>query len=112
MPTMFAVIAQEESEPKLLSTANPTMAHPLLDPLFVPQFPKKKLFQCTLWAKKEDAPVPEADFIQVPSHIHGSTKVQGYKKYTTTPAKSNGSKAGLCSIGKHFAHQVSEGSCQ
>ena len=82
---MFAVITQEESEPKLLSNANPIMAHPLC----VPRFPKKRLFQCKLWAKKEDAPVPEPDFINVPSHIHGSTKVQGYKKYTT-PAKSNG----------------------
>jgi hypothetical protein len=49
MPTMIAVITQEESEPKLLPNANPTMAPSLLDPLFVPpQFPKKKLLQSKL----------------------------------------------------------------
>ena len=91
MPTMIAVITQEEPEPKLLRNANPTMAPPLLDPLFVPQFPKKKLLQSKLWAKKEDSPAPEPDFIQVATHNRGYTKVQGYKKYTT-PAKSHGKK--------------------
>jgi hypothetical protein len=58
MSTNIAVITQEESEPKLLPNANPTMALPFLDPLFVPQFPKKKLLQMKLWAKQDDAPLP------------------------------------------------------
>jgi len=69
---------------------NPTMAPPVWDTFLVPQIPKK-LLQSKLWAKKEDASVPEPGFIQVPSHIRGSSKVQGYKKHTT-PAKSNGNK--------------------
>ena len=38
-----------------------------------------------------DTPVPESDFIQVLTHIRGSSKVQGYKYYTT-PAKPHGNK--------------------
>jgi hypothetical protein len=92
MPTIIAVITQEESEPKLLLNANPTMALPVLAPLFVPpQVPKKKLFQMKLWAEQEDAPAPEPDLIQVPTHYRGSSKVQGYK-YSKTPAKSHGNK--------------------
>jgi hypothetical protein len=91
MPTNIAVITQEESEPKHLPNANPTMALPFLDPLFVPKFPKKKLLQMKLWAKQDDAPAPEPDFIQVLTHIRGSSKVQGYKYYTT-PSKSHGNK--------------------
>ncbi len=89
MPT--AVITQEESEPKLLPNANPTPALPFLEPLFVPQFPKKKLLQMKLWAKQDDTPAPEPDFIQVPTHNRGFSKVQGYKYYTT-PSKSHGNK--------------------
>jgi hypothetical protein len=48
MPTMIAVITQEEFEPKILSNTNLTMALPLLHPFFVPQFPKKKLLQMKL----------------------------------------------------------------
>ena len=91
MPTMFAVITQEESEPKLLPNANPTMAPQLLDTSFLPQFPKKKLLQSKLWAKIEDAPAPEPDFIQVPSHICGSSSIRDHRRYTT-PAKSHGNK--------------------
>jgi hypothetical protein len=76
---MIAVITLEESEPKLLPNAIPTMALPFLAPLFVPQFPKKKLFQMKLWAEQDDAPAPEPDLIQVPTHNCGSSKVQGYK---------------------------------
>jgi hypothetical protein len=71
---MITVITQEKSKPKLLLNANPTMALPFLDPLFVPQFPKKKLLQMKLWAKKDDAaPAPEPNFIQVPSYNRGSS---------------------------------------
>jgi hypothetical protein len=87
MPTNIAVITQEEFEPKLLSKANLTMAIPFLDPLFVPKLPKKKFHQMKLWAKQDDAPAPEPHFIQVLSHNRGSSKVQGYKYYTT-PSKS------------------------
>jgi hypothetical protein len=45
MPTNIAVITQEEFEPKLLPKANPTMAIPFLDPLFVPKLPQKKFLQ-------------------------------------------------------------------
>jgi hypothetical protein len=91
MPTMIAVITQEDSEPKLLSNANPTMALPLLDPLFVLQFSKKKIFQRKLCAKKDDAPAPEPDFIKVPSHNCGSSSVRDHRRYTAT-AKSHGKK--------------------
>ena len=70
---------------------NPTMAFPFLDTFLVPQIPERKLLQKTLWAKKEDTPAPEPDFTQVATHKRGSTKVQGYKKYTT-PAQSHGKK--------------------
>ena len=40
-----------------------------------------------LWAKQDDTPAPEPDFIQVLTHNHGFSKVQGYKYYTT-PARS------------------------
>ena len=93
MPTMFAVITQEDSEPKLLPNANPTVPPPpLLDPSFVPQFPKKKLLQSKWWAKIEDAPAPEPDFIQVPSHIRGSSSVRDHRRYTTPANKSHGKK--------------------
>ena len=91
MPTNIAVITQEEPEPKLPPNANPTMAFPLLAPLFVPQVPKKKLFQMKLWAEQDDAPAPEPDFIQVFFHNCGSSKVQGYKYYTT-PSKYHGNQ--------------------
>ena len=91
MPTMIAMITQEESEPKLLPGANLTMALPFLDSLFLPQFPKKKLLQMKLWAKKDDAPAPELNFIQIPSHNRGSSSVRGHRRYTT-PAKSHGNK--------------------
>jgi hypothetical protein len=91
MPTMIAVITQEESEPKLLPPANPTMALPFSDTSFVPQFPKKKLVQKTLWAKKDDAPAPEPDFIEVPSHNRGSSSVRDHRRYTV-PAKFHGNK--------------------
>jgi hypothetical protein len=92
MPTNIAVITQEEPEPKLPPNANPTMAFPLLAPLFVPpQVPKKKLFQMKLWAEQDDAPAPEPDLIKVPTHNCGSSKVQGYKYYKT-PAKSHDNK--------------------
>ena len=61
---------------------NPTMSLPFLE---------RKLLQSTLWAKKEDAPAPEPDFIQVDAHKRGYTKVQGYKKYPT-PAQTHGNK--------------------
>ena len=89
MPTNIAVITQDEFEPKLLPKANLTMAIPFLDPLFVPKLPQKKFLQIKLWAKKDDAPAPEPHFIQVLSHNRGSSKVQGYKYYTT-PSKSPG----------------------
>jgi hypothetical protein len=88
MPTNIAVITQEEFEPKLPPKANPTMAIPFLDPLFVPKLPKKKLLQLKLWAKQDDAPAPDPDFIQVLTHNCGSSKVQGYKYYPT-PSKSH-----------------------
>ena len=89
MPTNIAVITQDEFEPKLLPQANLTMAIPFLDPLFVPKLPKKKFLQIELWAKQDDAPAPEPHFILVLSHNRGSSKVQGYKYYTT-PSKSQG----------------------
>ena len=90
MPTMIAVITQEDSEPKILTNANPTMALPILDHVFVPQFPRKKLLQMKLWAE-DDAPAPELEFIQVPSHSCGSSSVWDHRRYTT-PAKSYGNK--------------------
>ena len=58
-----------------------------------PQIPKKLLQSKVSSKKTEDpAPVPEPDYIQVPGHNGGSTKVQGYKRYTTTPVKSLGNK--------------------
>ena len=44
-----------------------------------------------LWAKKDDAPAPEPEFIHVLTHNCGSSKVQGYQYYTD-PAKSHGNK--------------------
>jgi hypothetical protein len=35
--------------------------------------------------KQNDTPAPEPDFIQVPTHNCGFSKVQGYKDFTTTP---------------------------
>ena len=89
MPT--AVITQEESEPKLLHNFNPTMALQFMDPLLVPKLPKKKLLQMKLWAKPADPPAPEPDFIQVLTHNRGSSKVQGYKYYST-PSKTHDNK--------------------
>ena len=89
MPTNIAVITHEEFAPKLLSKANLTMAIPFLDTLFVPKLPKKNFHQMKLWATQDDAPAPEPHFIQVLSHNRGSSKVQGYKYYTT-PSKSQG----------------------
>jgi hypothetical protein len=61
------------------------MALSKLAPLLVPQFPKKKfLLQMTLWGKYATS-APEPNFIQVLSHNHGSTKVQGHKCYITHP---------------------------
>ena len=63
---------------------NPTMAHPVLETyLDPPQIPKQFL-QRTLVFKKTEvaAPVPAPDFIWVPDHMRGNTKVQGYKKYS------------------------------
>jgi hypothetical protein len=71
---------------------NPTMALPVWEIFLDPQIPKKFLQSKFSFTKTEDAaPVPEPDFIQVPDHIGGSTKVQGYKK-CSTPAKSHGNK--------------------
>ncbi len=68
------------------------MAHPVLETFLAPQIPKKFLQSKFSWAKTEDeAPVSGPDFIQVPDHMRGNTKVQGYKKYTT-PAKSHCNK--------------------
>jgi hypothetical protein len=91
MPTMIAVITQEESEPKILPPANPTMALPFSDTLLVPQTPQKKFVQMTLWAKNDDAPAPEPDFIQVARHNRGSSSVRDHKRYTV-PSKSHGIK--------------------
>jgi len=79
---VIAVITQEESVPKLLTNANPTMALPLFDSQF-------QLLQMELWAEKDDGPAPEPEFIQVPSHNHGSSSVQDHRCYTTTPTKSH-----------------------
>ena len=88
MPTMLPVLVtqtQDENE-------NPTMALPVWETILAPQIPKKFIQSKFSFAKAEEAaPVPEPDFIQVPDHIRGSTKVKGYKKYTT-PAKSHGNK--------------------
>jgi len=71
---------------------NPTMALPVWETILVPQIPKKFIQSKFSFTKTEDAaPVPEPSFIQVPDHTRGSTKVKGYKKYTT-PAKSHGNK--------------------
>jgi hypothetical protein len=50
------------------------MALPFLAPLLIPQFPKKKLLQMSLCGK-DNTPVPEPAFLQVPSHNLGSGKV-------------------------------------
>ena len=69
---------------------NPTMALPFSHPVLVPQIPKKFFQSKFSFKKTEDAaPIPEPNFIRVPDHMRGSTKVQGYKKYST-PAKSHG----------------------
>jgi hypothetical protein len=89
MPTMISVqITQTQEE-----IDTPTMAHPVLETyLDPPQIPRQFL-QKTLAFKKTDvaAPVPEPDFIWVPDHMRGNTKVQGFKKYIT-PANSQGNK--------------------
>ena len=87
---MITVITQEDSEPKVLTVAPTTMALPVLNHLFVPQFPKKKLLQMKLWAV-DDAPAPELEFIQVPSHIRGSSSVRDHRRYANH-AKSHGKK--------------------
>ena len=88
MPTMISVqITQTQEE-----NDNPTMAHPVLETYLDPQIPKKFLQRKLTFEKTEvAAPVPEPDFIIVPDHMRGNTKVQGYKKYIT-PAKSHGNK--------------------
>ena len=88
MPTMIPVYVTQTQE----DNDNPTMALPVWETFLDPQIPKKFLQSKFSFTKTEDAaPVPEPDFIQVPDHIRGSTKVQGYKKYST-PAKSHGNK--------------------
>ena len=88
MPTMLPVLVTQTQE----ENDNPTMALPVWESILVPQIPKKFIRSKFSFTKTEDAaPVPEPDFIQVPDHTRGSTKVKGYKKYTT-PAKSNGNK--------------------
>ena len=83
MPTMIPVqITQTQEE-----NDNPTMAIPFLNPFLVAQIPERKLIQKTMSA--ENAPKPK--FIQVATHKRGSTKVQGYKKYTA-PVQSHGTK--------------------
>jgi hypothetical protein len=86
MPTNIAVITQNEFEPKLLPKANPTMAIPFLDPLFVPKLPKKKFLQIKLWAKHDDAPAPEPHFIQVLGHNRSFSIL---KATNTTPLLPN-----------------------
>jgi hypothetical protein len=88
MPTMISIQVTQTQE----ENDNPTMAHPVLETFLAPQIPKKFLQSKFSWAKTEDeAPVSGPDFIQVPDHMRGNTKVQGYKKYIT-PAKSQGNK--------------------
>ena len=72
---------------------NPTMANPVVDTfLDTHQIPKQFLQRKLTFEKTEErALVPEADFIWVPDHMRGNTKVKGYKKYLTC-AKSNGNK--------------------
>ena len=89
MPTMVAVITQEDSEPEVVPNANPTMALPLLNPVVIHQVPKKKLFQMTLFAKKNDEPAPDPDFIEVAGHKRGSSSVCNHRRYTTS-VKSRG----------------------
>jgi hypothetical protein len=82
LPVVPQFPMKKDSEPKLLPNANPTMALPV-----VPQVPRKKLLQMKLWAE-DDAPAPELDFIQVPSHIRGSSSVRDHRRYAN-PAKSH-----------------------
>jgi cell division septation protein DedD len=91
MPTMIAVITQEESEQKLLPPANLTMALPFSGTVLVPQTSQKKFVQKTLWAKNDDAPAPEPDFIQVARHNRGSSSVRDHRRYTA-PSKFHGNK--------------------
>ena len=88
MPTMISVQVTQTQE----ENDNPTMAHPVLETYLDPQIPKKFLQRKLTFEKTEvAAPVPEPDFIWVPDHMPGNTKVQGYKKYLT-PAKFHGKK--------------------
>ena len=89
MPTMVAVITQDDSEPEVVPNANPNMALTLFKPFIVPKVPKKKLLQMTLWAKKEDAPAPDPDFIKVAGHKRASSNVRNHKRYTAS-SKSGG----------------------
>ena len=87
MPTKVQVQVTQTQE----ENDNPTMAHPVLNTSLDPRIPKKFLQSKFSWTKTVNAPVPEPDFIQVPGHLRGSSKVRAYKKYTT-PAKSHGNK--------------------
>jgi hypothetical protein len=89
MSNNIPVITQEEYEPKVLPKPKLTMALPNLAALSVPQLPKRKLLQMTLWGKVI-TPATEPDFIQVQAHNHGSVQVEAHRHKIT--AKANGNK--------------------
>ena len=89
MPTMISMqITQTQEE-----NNNPTMANPVVDTFLDTHQIPKQFLQRKLTFEKSDVgdPVPEPDYIWVPEHMRGNSKVQGYKKYLT-PAKSHGNK--------------------
>jgi hypothetical protein len=76
MSNNITVITQEEFEPKeLLPAVNLTMVIPHLATLSVPQFPKKKLLQMTMFGRVAP-PSPETKNTPVQGHNHSSTQVQ------------------------------------
>jgi hypothetical protein len=100
MPTLVAVITQEEVEPTLLPNPNLTMAIPSLAAVTIPKIPKKKLLQRTMYFGKMNpprmaAPDPKTKKIEVPGHYRRSFKVrphtrivkdaEGKKKETKSP---------------------------
>jgi hypothetical protein len=89
MANYIAVITQEELEPQILPNANPTMAIPSLEPLLIPQFPKKKMLQKTLNGGVAPAS-PKTKKVAVPAHMRGTRNVKFHMR--TVKVKPTGNK--------------------
>jgi hypothetical protein len=86
MPTLVAVITQEEVEPTLLPNPNLTMAIPSLAAVTIPKIPPKKLLQRTMMSSGKMDPTrmaaagPKTKKIQVPGHYRASSKVRPHTR--------------------------------